>query len=53
MSVKYCNSENEFHIPLLGGDKGGGSIKKDIHLSDLQYFTNSLNKKTLNKFIKN
>ncbi len=55
MSVKYCKPENEFHIPLLGGDKGlpvrsrfgegrGGSIKKDTHFSGLQYFTSSSNK---------
>ncbi len=25
--VKYCKSENEFHIPLLGGDIGVG-LKK-------------------------
>ncbi len=24
LDVKYCKSENEFHIPLLGGDKGVG-----------------------------
>ncbi len=26
--IKYCKSENEFHIPLLGGDKGVGLLKK-------------------------
>ena len=45
MSTKYCKSENEFHIPLLGGDKGVGLLKKDIHFSGLQYFTSSSNKR--------
>ncbi len=25
LSVKYCKSRNEFHIPLLRGDKGVGN----------------------------
>ncbi len=28
MSIKYCKSENELHIPLLGGDKGVGLLIK-------------------------
>ncbi len=35
MSVKYWKSENEFHIPLLGGDKGVGYFPSSEGLSRL------------------
>ncbi len=36
-------------IPLLGGDKGVGLLK-NIHFSDLQYFTLIIIRLTLNMF---
>ncbi len=44
MSVKYCKPENEFHHSPPWRGVGGGSIKKDIHFSGLQCFTNNSNK---------
>ncbi len=55
MNVKYCKSENELHnsslwracpdFPIAIGTGGvGGAMKKDIHFSGLQYFTDSSNK---------
>ncbi len=34
MRVKYYKSEDEFHIPLLGGDKGVGYFPSSESLPD-------------------